>query len=88
MKTEQLIRLGITDTVAKEILKMIELEQNKVIPKQRFDQVNERKKELERQILLQSKQLEELNHIRVKNLELEKLVKDFWEIFCIVKRIL
>lgn len=88
MKKEQLLRLGITEAVAEKILKTIELEQNKVIPKQRFDQVNERKKELERQLLLQSKQLEELNHIRLKNLELEKLVKDFWDIFCIAKRIL
>lgn len=85
MRKEQLLKLGIADNMAEKILEMIEQEQNKVIPKQRFDQVNERKKELERQLLLQSKQIEELNHIRLKNTMLEKIAKDFWESYSLAR---
>lgn len=85
MKKEQLLKLGVAADIADKILETIEKEQNKVIPKQRFDQVNERKKELERQLLLQSRQIAELNHIRLKNAELEKIAKNFWGSYNLIR---
>ncbi len=85
MKKDQLLKLGVATHIAERILEIIEQEQNKVIPKQRFDQVNERKKELERQLILQSNQIAELNHIRLKNIELEKIAKNFWESYNFAK---
>ena len=85
MKKEQLLKLGVAADIVDKILEITEQEQNKVIPKQRFDQVNERKKELESQLLLQSKQIAELNHIRLKNIELEKIAKNFWESYNLAK---
>ncbi len=85
MKKDQLLKLGVATHIAERILEIVEQEQNKVIPKQRFDQVNERKKELERQLILQSNQIAELNHIRLKNIELEKIAKNFWESYNFAK---
>lgn len=76
MNKEQLLELGLTEEQADKVLNLHKEVLAGFIPKARFDEVNETKKELEQQIRERDKQLKELQGKAKGNEELEKTIKD------------
>ncbi len=85
MKREQFINLGFTEDMARKVMDILREERKGFIPKSRFDQVNDIKKELEKRLAIQEAQIAELNNIRFHNQEFEKIVKELWNINAAVK---
>jgi len=79
MKKEQLLELGLTDEQADKVLNLHKEVLTGFIPKARFDEVNETKKELEQQIQERDKQLKDLQEKVKGNEELEKTIKELQE---------
>lgn len=79
MTKEQLIEMGLTEEQADKILAAHKDVLAGFIPKARFDEVNETKKELEQQIRERDKQLKELQEKAKGNEELEKTIKELQE---------
>jgi len=79
MKKEQLLEIGLTEEQADKVLNMHKEVLAGFIPKARFDEVNETKKELEQQIVERDKQLKELQEKVKGNEELEKTIKELQE---------
>ena len=79
MKKEQLLELGLTEEQADKVLNMHKEVLAGFIPKARFDEVNETKKELEQQIQERDKQLKDLQEKVKGNEELEKTIKELQE---------
>lgn len=79
MTKEQLIEMGLTEEQADKILAAHKEELKGYIPKTRFDEVNETKKDLEQQIRDRDKQLKDLQDKVKGNEELEKTIKDLQE---------
>lgn len=76
MNKEQLIEMGLTEEQAEKVLAAYKEDLKNFIPKTRFDEVNETKKELEQQIKERDKQLKELGEKVKGNEELEKQIKE------------
>ena len=79
MKKEQLLELGLTDEQADKVLNLHKEVLSGFIPKARFDEVNETKKELEQQIQERDDQLKELQKKAKGNEELEKRIQELQE---------
>ncbi len=79
MKKEQLLELGLTEEQADKVLNLHKEVLAGFIPKARFDEVNETKKELEQQIQERDKQLKDLQEKVKGNEELEKTIKELQE---------
>ena len=79
MTKEQLIEMGLTEEQADKILAAHKEELKGYIPKTRFDEVNETKKDLEQQIRDRDKQLKDLQEKVKGNEELEKTIKELQE---------
>ncbi|MGE4274100.1 MAG: phage scaffolding protein [Desulfitobacterium sp.] len=79
MTKEQLIALGLSEELAKKAADASSEELKGFIPKARFDEVNESKKQLETDIKERDKQLKELGDKAKGNEELEKTIKDLQE---------
>ncbi len=79
MKKEQLLELGLTEEQADKVLNLHKEVLAGFIPKARFDEVNETKKELEQQIQERDNQLKELREKVKGNEELEKTIKELQE---------
>lgn len=76
MKKEDLIVLGLTEEQADKVLGVHTEELKGFIPKTRFDEVNDTKKDLEQQIKDRDIQLTELNKKVKGNEELEQTITD------------
>jgi hypothetical protein len=79
MKKEQLLELGLTEEQADKVLNLHKEVLTGFIPKARFDEVNETKKELEQQIQERDNQLKELQKKAKGNEELEKRILELQE---------
>lgn len=79
MKKEQLLELGLTEEQADKVLNLHKEVLSGFIPKARFDEVNETKKELEQQIQERDNQLKDLQEKVKGNEELEKTIKELQE---------
>lgn len=79
MKKEQLLEFGLTEEQAEKVLNLHKEVLTGFIPKARFDEVNETKKELEQQIRERDEQLKELQEKAKGNEELEKTIKELQE---------
>lgn len=75
MKKEDLVKLGLDDETAKKVADASAEELKGFIPKSRFDEVNDSKKQLELDIKTRDEQLEALKKIDAEGLqaEIEKL---------------
>lgn len=76
MTKEQLISLGLDEATATKVAAASMEELKGFIPKTRFDEVNETKKDLEKQIKDRDIQLTELNKKVKGNEDLEKTIKE------------
>lgn len=79
MTKEQLIEMGLTEEQADKVLAAHKEELKGYIPKARFDEVNDAKKDLENQLKDRDKQLKELQEKAKGNEELEKTIKELQE---------
>jgi vacuolar-type H+-ATPase subunit I/STV1 len=79
MTKEQLIALGLTEELAQKAAEASAEELKGFIPKARFDEVNDTKKELEQQIKDRDKQLKELGDKAKGNEGLEKTIQELQE---------
>lgn len=75
MKKEKLIKLGLTKEQAGEIMVIYTKDLKSYIPKKRFDEVNDSKKGLEKQIKDKNEQLKSLEEKVKSNEEAEKIIK-------------
>lgn len=79
MKKEDLVAMGLTEEQADKILGLHTEELKGFIPKSRFDDVNDTKKDLEQQIRDRDKQLKDLGEKVKGNEEAEKTIKELQE---------
>lgn len=79
MTKEQLVAMGLTEEQANQVLAAYAEELKGFIPKARFDEVNETKKDLEKQITERDTQLKDLNAKAKGNEDLEKTIKELQE---------
>jgi hypothetical protein len=80
MKKEDLMKVqGMTDEIAAEVEKLVAEELKGYIPKTRFDEVNEAKKEAEAEVKERDKQLETLKKASGDNEELKKQIEGLQE---------
>lgn len=79
MKKEQLLELGLTEEQADKVLNLHKEVLTGFIPKARFDEVNETKKDLEQQIQERDNQLKEIQKKAKGNEELEKRIQELQE---------
>lgn len=79
MTKEQLLEMGLTEEQTDKVLNMHKEVLAGFIPKARFDEVNETKKDLEQQIRDRDKQLKDLQEKVKGNEELEKTIKELQE---------
>lgn len=79
MTKEQLLEMGLTEEQVDKALNMHKEVLAGFIPKARFDEVNETKKDLEQQIRDRDKQLKDLQEKVKGNEELEKTIKELQE---------
>ena len=76
MKKEDLMKVqGMTEEIAAEVEKLVAEELKGFIPKTRFDEVNEAKKEAEAEVKERDKQLEALKKASGDNEELQKQIE-------------
>lgn len=80
MKKKQLMQLGLTEELAIKVLALFKAEQNAFIPKIRFDEINQKKKELEWQVMHQKSQVDEMRGNSLINQKLkEEMLKLLWQ---------
>lgn len=79
MTKEQLLEMGLSEEQADKVLAAHKEELKNFIPKTRFDEVNDAKKDLEKQLEDRDKQLKDLQEKVKGNEELEKTIKDLQE---------
>lgn len=80
MKKEDLIALGLTEEQTEKVMGLYTESLKGFIPKSRFDEINETKKELEQQIKERDKQLKDLGEKAKGNEELEKQIKELQDV--------
>ncbi len=85
MKKEQFINLGFTEDMAQKTMDIFKEELKGFIPKSRFDQINEVKKELEKKLAVLETQVTERNNSKLTYQELEKILKDLWNTNAAIK---
>lgn len=78
MKKEQYLKLGFTDEMAQKAMDILREELKGYIPKSRFDQVNEVKKDLEKRLSSLEVRIEEADSIMFTHEALEKILQEFW----------
>lgn len=61
MKKKQLMQLGLTEELSIKVLALYKEEKSVFIPKERFDEINRKKKELEWQVMHQKEQIDEMS---------------------------
>ncbi len=86
MKKKQFLKLGFTDEMAQKAMEIFREELKGYIPKSRFDQVNEVKKDLEKQLSLLEARIEEADSIMYTHQELENILLDFWRTSSTLKK--
>lgn len=79
MTKKQLIEMGLTEEQADKVFAVYKDDLKGFIPKARFDEVNEAKKELEQQLKYRDKQLKDLQAKVKANEELEKAIRELQE---------
>jgi len=79
MTKEQLLEIGLSEEQADKVLAAHKEELKGFIPKTRFDEVNDAKKDLEKQLEDRDKQLKDLQEKVKGNEELERTIKDLQE---------
>ncbi len=79
MKKEELIAMGLTEEQADKVLGAYTEEMKGFIPKSRFDEVNDAKKDLEQQLKDRDKQLDDLSKKAKDYEELSKQIQDLQE---------
>lgn len=79
MTKEQLLEMGLTEEQVDKVLAAQKEELKGYIPKARFDEVNNAKKDLENQLNDRDKQLKDLQEKVKGNEELEKTIKELQE---------
>jgi len=79
MTKDQLIALGLSEELAQKVADASAEELKGFIPKARFDEINDTKKELEQQLKDRDKQLKDLQEKAKGNEELEKTIKELQE---------
>ena len=79
MTKEQLLEMGLSEEQADKVLAAHKEELKGFIPKTRFNEVNDAKKDLEKQLEDRDKQLKDLQEKVKGNEELEKTIKDLQE---------
>ena len=79
MTKEQLLEMGLSEEQADKVLAAHKEELKGYIPKARFDEVNNAKKDLENQLKDRDKQLKDLQEKVKGNEELEKTIKELQE---------
>ncbi|KSV60297.1 phage scaffolding protein [Acetivibrio ethanolgignens] len=79
MKKEDFISLGISEELAEKAAEASAKELEGFIPKSRFEEVNEAKKQLEKDVKTRDGQLEELKKANGNNEELQKQIKELQE---------
>ena len=79
MTKEQLLEMGLSEEQADKVLAAHKEELKNFIPKTRFDEVNDAKKDLEKQLEDRDKQLKDLQDKVKGNEELEKTIKELQE---------
>lgn len=79
MTKEQLMEMGLSEELADKVLSAHKEELKGYIPKARFDEVNNAKKDLENQLKDRDKQLKDLQEKVKGNEELEKTIKELQE---------
>lgn len=72
MKKEELVELGLTEELADKVVEKY----GNMIPKERFDEVNEKAKAAETQVKERDKQIETLKKSATDNAELQKQISD------------
>ena len=85
MKKDNLTELGLTEEVAAKVIQLVRKELKEYIPKQRFDEINDRKKELTKQVALQKEIINELAFMKSENVKLEKIVNELWKSFTLAR---
>ena len=75
VKKDQLVELGLTEEQAGQIMVIYAKNLKGYIPKKRFDEVNDAKKDLEKQIKDKNEQVKSLEEIIKSNEEAEKIIK-------------
>jgi len=81
MKIEQFLKLGLTEEQAKKVMELCKEEKRNFIPKSRFDTLNEKKKELEKQVMVQKTELDEMQMTKEQNRKLNQQAGQIWEHF-------
>ena len=71
MKKEDFLKLGLSDELANKAAEASAEELKGFIPKSRFDEANEAKKQLEKDIAARDTQLEELKKVDAEGLKVE-----------------
>jgi len=79
MTKEQLLEMGLSEELADKVLAAHKEDLKGYIPKARFDEVNNAKKDLENQLKDRDKQLKDLQEKVKGNEELEKTIKELQE---------
>lgn len=79
MTKEQLLEMGLSEEQVEKVLAAYKEELKNFIPKTRFNEVNDAKKDLEKQLEDRDKQLKDLQEKVKGNEELEKTIKDLQE---------
>ncbi|SHK40324.1 Phage minor structural protein GP20 [Anaerocolumna jejuensis DSM 15929] len=80
MKKKQLMQLGLTEELSIKILALCKEEQSVFIPKERFDEINRKKKELEWQVMHQKEQIDEMSgcNLIYRSLK-EEMLRLLWQ---------
>lgn len=77
MKKSELVALGIADDIASQVVEMVEAElKGNYIPKSRFDEVNEAKKNAEALVAERDKQIQSLKDASQDSESLQKQITD------------
>lgn len=80
MKKKQLMQLGLTEELSIKVLALCKEEQSVFIPKERFDEINRKKKELEWQVMHQKEQIDEMSgcNLIYRSLK-EEMLRLLWQ---------
>lgn len=80
MKKKQLMQLGLTEELSIKVLALYKEEKSVFIPKERFDEINRKKKELEWQVMHQKEQIDEMSgcNLIYRSLK-EEMLRLLWQ---------
>lgn len=80
MKKKQLMQLGLTEELSIKVLTLYKEEQSALIPKTRFNEINQKKKELEKQVTRQKEQIDKMKgcNLIIHRLK-EEMLRLFWQ---------